>query len=87
MLAQLEEMVRFCRRQGSAKEGWDVVCMGVTPDEDRTAAADLVRQRAERGATWWLESITPYRYGISWDSAWPLDDIRQVIQRGPPVRQ
>jgi probable F420-dependent oxidoreductase len=84
-LAQLEEMVRFCRRHGSPKEGWDVVCMGVTPNEDRAAAAEMVRRWAERGATWWLESITPFRYGMNWDDTWPLGAIRQVIQRGPPA--
>jgi alkanesulfonate monooxygenase SsuD/methylene tetrahydromethanopterin reductase-like flavin-dependent oxidoreductase (luciferase family) len=83
-LAQLEEMVRFCRCQGSPEAGWDVVCMGVTPEEDRAAAAEMVRQWAERGATWWLECITPLRYGATWDDPWRLGRMRQVIQRGPP---
>jgi alkanesulfonate monooxygenase SsuD/methylene tetrahydromethanopterin reductase-like flavin-dependent oxidoreductase (luciferase family) len=83
-LAQLEEMVRFCRRHGTPAEGWDVVCMGVTPDEDRAAAAEMVQQWAERGATWWLECITPLRHGLSWGDRWPLDAMRQVICQGPP---
>jgi alkanesulfonate monooxygenase SsuD/methylene tetrahydromethanopterin reductase-like flavin-dependent oxidoreductase (luciferase family) len=87
-LAQIEETVRYChwqrRQYGRPEEGWDVVCMGVTP-EDRAAAAEMVRLWAERGVTWWLESITPFRYGKSYGDAWPLDRMRQVIQQGPPV--
>ena len=40
-LTQLEEVVHYCLKQGSPEQGWDVVCMGVTP-EDRAAAAAMV---------------------------------------------
>jgi alkanesulfonate monooxygenase SsuD/methylene tetrahydromethanopterin reductase-like flavin-dependent oxidoreductase (luciferase family) len=85
-LAQLEDLVSFCRRHGSPNEGWDVVCMGVTPDEDRDAATEMIRRRARRGATWWLECVTPFRYEMRWGDTWPLKDMRQVIKRGPPAQ-
>jgi probable F420-dependent oxidoreductase len=84
-LAQLEEMVRYCRRQGCPESGFDVVCMGVTPDEDRPFAAEMVRQRAQRGATWWLECFTPFRYGMTWGDDWPIEAMRQAIRQGPPA--
>ncbi len=83
-LARLAEIVAYCRRHGNPEQGWDVVCMGVTP-EDRAEATAMVRQWAEKGATWWLESITPFRWGKHFGDSLPLDAVSMVIQGGPPV--
>ena len=52
-----------------------------TEDADDPAVA------AEIGATWWIESIDPWRYG--WDgtdpAGWPsVDPARERIRMGPP---
>ena len=48
--------------------------------DDPSVAADI-------GATWWIESINPWRYG--WDgtaAGWPsVDPARARIRMGPPV--
>ena len=53
---------------------------GHTPDEDDPAVA------ADLGATWWVESIDPWRYG--WDgtaAGWPsVEPARERIRLGPP---
>ena len=53
---------------------------GHTPDEDDPAVV------ADLGATWWVESIDPWRYG--WDGTaerWPsVEPARERIRRGPP---
>jgi alkanesulfonate monooxygenase SsuD/methylene tetrahydromethanopterin reductase-like flavin-dependent oxidoreductase (luciferase family) len=53
---------------------------GHTPDEDDPAVA------ADLGATWWVESIDPWRYG--WDgtaAGWPsVEPARDRIRLGPP---
>jgi alkanesulfonate monooxygenase SsuD/methylene tetrahydromethanopterin reductase-like flavin-dependent oxidoreductase (luciferase family) len=53
---------------------------GHTPDEDDPAVA------VDIGATWWVESIDPWRY--TWDGTaegWPLvEPARDRIRRGPP---
>lgn len=54
--------------------------MDVEDPDDPAVAAEI-------GATWWIESINPWRYG--WDgedpAAWPsVDRARERIRMGPP---
>jgi hypothetical protein len=56
-------------------EGFDLVVEGVTPVDDRAAAADQVRAWEEAGATWWIES--------DW-SNWEIGPARRRIDTGPP---
>ncbi len=58
--------------------------MGVTPDAKSKEAVNLVKQRADLGATWWLESITPFRSGKGYKDEWPVDAMRERILQGPP---
>ena len=58
--------------------------MGVTHGAESKEAADLVEQRAVLGATWWLESITPFRSGKGYEDEWPVDAMRERILQGPP---
>ncbi len=53
----------------------DVIVEGVTPGDDPTAGAEIVRPWAEAGATWWLEA--------DWSEPGP-DAIQSRIRLGPP---
>jgi hypothetical protein len=83
-LAQLETLVRYLGEHRELDQPFDVVCMGVTPNADSREAVDLVEQRAESGATWWLECLTPYRSGRGYDDEWPVAEMRERVLQGPP---
>jgi alkanesulfonate monooxygenase SsuD/methylene tetrahydromethanopterin reductase-like flavin-dependent oxidoreductase (luciferase family) len=42
--------------EGLPVDGYDVICEGNTPADDRRAAADAVRPWRDAGATWWIEA-------------------------------
>jgi alkanesulfonate monooxygenase SsuD/methylene tetrahydromethanopterin reductase-like flavin-dependent oxidoreductase (luciferase family) len=65
-------------RAANGREGepFEVLVAGVTPADDRAAAALTAREFADSGATWWTERINPARGTLREQ----LDRIR----RGPP---
>lgn len=42
--------------EGLSTEGYEVVCEGTTPADDRRAGAEIVRPWRDAGATWWIEA-------------------------------
>jgi hypothetical protein len=51
---------------------------GYTPGDDPAAAARL-------GATWWVESLDPSRFGWDGSARWPeIGPVRDRIRQGPP---
>jgi alkanesulfonate monooxygenase SsuD/methylene tetrahydromethanopterin reductase-like flavin-dependent oxidoreductase (luciferase family) len=83
-LVQLEQVVQYVAAHRTDPQPVEIVCTGVTPGERPEQAAEMVRQRAARGMTWWLEGIAPYRVGVGFDEEWPLDAMRDRIVQGPP---
>lgn len=51
-----------------------------SPDEDR---ADVAAYE-EAGVTWWVEGISPWRFGWQGDGGWPLTAMRDRVLMGPP---
>jgi probable F420-dependent oxidoreductase len=83
-LAQLDDMIRYVKRHRKHEQPIDIIIMGVTPDAESEEAVALVSQRSELGATWWLESITPFRGGKGYEDEWPVEAMRERILQGPP---
>jgi len=83
-LAQLDDAVRYMAKHRRSEQPLEIVIMGVTADADSKETIDLVRQRAELGATWWLELLTPFRRGKGYYDEWPVDAMRERILQGPP---
>ena len=83
-LAQLDEMVRYTRTYRTLEQPMDIVIMGVTHDPESKEEVRLVEQRADLGATWWLEAITPYRFDLEYEDVWPVEAIRERVLLGPP---
>jgi alkanesulfonate monooxygenase SsuD/methylene tetrahydromethanopterin reductase-like flavin-dependent oxidoreductase (luciferase family) len=74
-LAEVLAAIRAMRPEGAP---YDAVADGVTPGDDRAAAAEIVRPKREAGATWWLEA--------NWSLSGP-DVQEQLVKRlrqGPP---
>jgi hypothetical protein len=83
-LAQLDDMVRYLRKHRKDEQPMEIVIMGVTDDAESEETVRFVEQRAGLGATWWLEAITPFRFGKGYDDEWPVDAMRERILQGPP---
>jgi hypothetical protein len=76
--AGVAELVR--RHRGSL-EGFDVVVPGESEAGAGGAAPDA---HAEAGATWWLESVQPWRFGYVDGGPWPTAAMADRIAAGPP---
>ena len=69
----------FIRENRTESGEFDVIVEGETPGDDREKAAATVREWADAGATWWLETM--------WSAPWDKNDMSKVIARirqGPP---
>ncbi len=62
----------------SSPSSLDIITEGETPHDDPVRAASIVRQYAEAGATWWLESMW------EWEGITRTYDMRTRIRSGPP---
>jgi luciferase-like monooxygenase len=58
----------------------DLIAEGETPADDQAVAFATVRDWAEGGCTWWLET----RWGVQEELAARLTAIRERIDAGPP---
>jgi alkanesulfonate monooxygenase SsuD/methylene tetrahydromethanopterin reductase-like flavin-dependent oxidoreductase (luciferase family) len=73
----LRALGRFVAARRTAATRFDIVIEGVTPGDDRSAAAAIVGPLAESGASWWIESM--------WEVPNEVDDLRRRIRQGPPI--
>ena len=85
-LAQLQEMIAYVKEHRQQERPLDIVCMGMTPGAEPAQAAAMVAQRAQRGATWWLELIGPYISGKDLEDEWPVEAMRERVLQGPPIQ-
>ena len=72
----LKEIVEYLNKRKPSSETYDVVNIGWTTGIARERDSEKVRQFAESGMTWWLESLYTKR-----DS---LEGMRSRIKNGPP---
>ncbi len=61
---------------GPRRRPFEIVIEGVTPGDDRAAAAAIVGPLAEAGATWWTEA--------KWEKPNGPEELRRRIRQGPP---
>jgi hypothetical protein len=72
----VQAYIRRYRRGDSATSGIDLA-----------RDADTVAEYATAGVTWWIEDISPYRFGLGWEDPWTPEAIalmRERVRRGPP---
>jgi alkanesulfonate monooxygenase SsuD/methylene tetrahydromethanopterin reductase-like flavin-dependent oxidoreductase (luciferase family) len=82
------EIKAYVERHRTADTPFDLVHGGPTWGTNSQEAIDLVAPYAEAGVTWWLEDISPWRFGWKWeDPSWSPDAermMRERILQGPP---
>jgi alkanesulfonate monooxygenase SsuD/methylene tetrahydromethanopterin reductase-like flavin-dependent oxidoreductase (luciferase family) len=64
------------------QEATDLVVSGVSDATDKNRH-NTHEEHAAAGATWWIESIEPWRFGWTAGPRWPLDMMRDRIEAGP----
>jgi alkanesulfonate monooxygenase SsuD/methylene tetrahydromethanopterin reductase-like flavin-dependent oxidoreductase (luciferase family) len=75
---EIRAIAKFIRAHRTADALFDILQSGNTPGDDPSRARAIVAEHAEAGATWWLESVLPWKC--------PFDDFRRRIAQGPPRR-
>lgn len=79
-------VVAAVRRRRGSVDGFDVAVPGESEPGTThdTAAHDAAAAQAAAGATWWVEAVHPWRYGVDDDDPWPWTAMRARIAAGPP---
>ncbi len=81
------EALSYIHQHRTLDTPFDAVNGGSVPDDKWHAAAPFLEPYAEAGVTWWIEDVSPWRFGASWEQAWKPEDTRNMldlIRRGPP---
>ena len=78
----MREMLAYVEANRPAEnkgQPFDIIVEGVTPGDDPTAAAEIVRPWVDAGATWWIEAL--WNLGEQGD---PVELMKVRISQGPP---
>jgi alkanesulfonate monooxygenase SsuD/methylene tetrahydromethanopterin reductase-like flavin-dependent oxidoreductase (luciferase family) len=80
--ANLDEMIKiqpYVDKHHLDKSSYDLIVEGKTPGDNPAKAAGIVREWADVGATWWMETL----WGVMDLPDW-LERTRKRISQGPP---
>ncbi len=64
---------------------FDVIKVGITPDNDPVEASARLNSAAKAGATWWLELLMPEVYDLSPTDPQAYTALRNHVIQGPPT--
>jgi alkanesulfonate monooxygenase SsuD/methylene tetrahydromethanopterin reductase-like flavin-dependent oxidoreductase (luciferase family) len=81
------EVWRYIQQHRTTDAPFDLVHGGSLSDEQWAKAASIITPYAEAGVTWWVEDVSPWRFGHSWEIQWqPIftEQMNHLIRRGPP---
>jgi hypothetical protein len=81
---QIMSLLRELRPPGAP---FDAVHAGRVPDDRWDRADDVIDPFADLGVTWWIEDVSPWRFGHPWEIQWTPEFTKamdEVIGRGPP---
>lgn len=81
------ELLAYIQAHRSADTPFDAVHTGRMSGDDGAADRDKVSAYAAAGVTWWIEDISPWRFGANWEEPWRSEDTTRMFERmrqGPP---
>lgn len=81
-VADTAAVVRRTRSLRTADRPFDVAVPGESDAAD-SSRPDRYAEHERAGATWWIESVQPWRYGYRDGGQWPLAAMRERIDAGP----
>jgi alkanesulfonate monooxygenase SsuD/methylene tetrahydromethanopterin reductase-like flavin-dependent oxidoreductase (luciferase family) len=80
----VRDMLAYVGRHRTDESPFDVVIGGHTAGVDSAVDRAVVEPYVEAGATWWLEDVSPWPFGWTWQGPWPFEAMRERIRGGPP---
>jgi hypothetical protein len=81
------DILAYIRQHRATDAPFDAVHSGATGANPAHDAA-TVASYAAVGVTWWIEDISPYRFGLGWEDQWTAEVtalIRERVRQGPPI--
>jgi hypothetical protein len=81
------DILAYIEQHRASGAPFEAVHSGATSGDDPARDAALVAGYAEAGITWWIEDISPYRFGWRWEDPWTPEAtalMRERVRRGPP---
>ena len=81
---QFRHILSYIREHRSAAAPFDLVLKRNNLAKDRGEDRAAVAAYEKAGVTWWVEGISPWRFGWQGDGAWPLAAMHDRIFLGPP---
>jgi alkanesulfonate monooxygenase SsuD/methylene tetrahydromethanopterin reductase-like flavin-dependent oxidoreductase (luciferase family) len=72
----IRDLIAFVKSLRTTDAPFDVIISGETTGQDHEQDRATVTPYAKAGATWWFESILPWKT--------PLEKVRERIRLGPP---
>ena len=81
---QFKDIHSYIDEQRSAEEPFELVLKRNKVAKDRSEDLVEVAAYEKVGVTWWVEGISPWRFGWSGSGKWPLALMHDRILTGPP---
>ncbi len=73
---------------GNQDKPFALIHSGETPGDDLATAAEMAQPYADFGIDWWIEGVSPWRWGASWEepiTAQSIEQMNERIRQGPPI--
>lgn len=80
-------ILAFIQAHRTSDGSFDAVHSGKTSGTNARADAEVVAGYAEAGVTWWIEDVSPYRFGWRWEDQLTPEATRLTrdrVRQGPP---
>jgi alkanesulfonate monooxygenase SsuD/methylene tetrahydromethanopterin reductase-like flavin-dependent oxidoreductase (luciferase family) len=81
------EALAYIRQHRTIDTPFDAVHGGAAPEAQWHNPASIIEPFAEAGVTWWIEDVSPWRFGADWEKVWQPEDTPRMIdliRQGPP---
>jgi alkanesulfonate monooxygenase SsuD/methylene tetrahydromethanopterin reductase-like flavin-dependent oxidoreductase (luciferase family) len=81
------EMIAYVKQHRTSDEPYDIVLSGQTSGANTADDQATIAKAAAVGATWWIESVDPWRFGQDWENQWSSEYtalMNERIRQGPP---
>lgn len=81
------DLLAYIAQHRTAAGPFDAVHSGATSAADHAADSDRVASYAAAGVNWWIEDVSPYRFGLGWEEQWTREIVglmRERVRQGPP---
>ncbi len=85
--ADWREILAYVDRHRASEAAFDAVHSGQTSGTDAAKDTELVASYAEAGVNWWIEDVSPYRFGWRWEDQLTPEATRLTrdrVRQGPP---